>query len=238
MYIRSLLAACAMFAASSAASAQTSLRVQPVTVEVLHPSQATSVSLQNTGTSPVSLQLRIFEWTQSADGSDSIRPTDEVVVSPPAATIPGNSTYTIRVARTAGAVEGGERSYRLWIDEIPITADTTDDNAAVDVRLRYDMPVFFGDPAAESNLEWTAYRSDGTLVVEASNRGTRHARVVGMSLGDVTIGKGLMGYVLPGSTRRWVSPAGAELPPAGTEATLVTEVGKVEVRKPLKIANR
>lgn len=238
MYVRSILAGCAALAACNAASAQTSLRVQPVTVEVLSPSQATSVSLQNTGTNPVSLQLRVFEWTQAADGSEVIRPTTDVVASPPAATIPGNTTYTIRIARTAGAVTKGERSYRLWIDEIPVTANAGADKAAVDVRLRYDMPLFFRAPEAKADLAWTAYRSGGTLVVQAANRGNSHARVVGLVLGDAAIGKGLMGYVLPGSTRRWSAPAGARLPAAGADVTLVTEVDDVEVRKTLQIANR
>lgn len=237
MAFRFIFAGCIALVASNAASAQTSFRVQPITVDVRAPSQATAVTLQNTGNTPVSLQLRVFEWTQT-DGGDTIRPTTDVVVSPPAATVPGNATYTVRVARTAGAVTTGEKSYRLWIDEIPVTATKKDDDAAVDVRLRYDMPLFFGAANIAPDVVWTAYRSGDSLVVEATNRGAKHARVVGLQVGDVSFGKGLNGYVLPGATRRWISPAGAKLPPANASVTLVAGVGTVAVRAPLKIANR
>lgn len=237
MAFRFIFAGCVALLASSAASAQTSFRVQPITVDVQAPSQATAVTLQNTGNTPVSLQLRVFEWTQ-IDGGDAIRPTTDVVVSPPAATVPGNATYTVRVARTAGAVTDGEKSYRLWIDEIPVTATGETDAAAVDVRLRYDMPLFFGAENIAPDVTWAAYRSGDSLVVEATNSGTKHARVVGLKVGDVEFGKGLNGYVLAGATRRWISPPGATLPPADASVTMVAGVGAVEIRAPLKITNR
>ncbi|MCB5425948.1 molecular chaperone [Altererythrobacter sp. CC-YST694] len=237
MAFRFIFAGCLALVACSAASAQTSFRVQPITVDVRAPSQATAVTLQNTGSTPVSLQLRVFEWTQ-VDGGDVIRPTTDVVVSPPAATVPGNSTYTVRVARTAGAVTKGEKSYRLWIDEIPVTATDTADEAAVEVRLRYDMPLFFGAANIAPDVTWAAYRSGDSLVVEATNRGERNARVVGLQVGDISFGKGLNGYVLPGATRRWTSPAGAKLPQANASVTLVAGVGAGEVRAPLKITSR
>lgn len=236
MYFRAIFAGCAALTATTA-SAQTSLRVQPVTVQVESPSQATAISLQNTGISPVSLQLRVFEWTQSED-AEAIRPTTDVVVSPPAVTIPGNETYTVRVARTAEAVTSGERAYRLWIDEIPVTATASADSVAVDVRLRYDMPLFFGAPGTASDVAWSVARSGGSLVVEAVNRGTGHARIAGLQVGDAVLGQGLVGYVLPGATRRWVAPAGTALPPANSDVRLVARVDGVEVDQNLTIASR
>jgi len=97
-----LLAAAAAVLTSGTASAQSALRVQPLMVDVSSPSQATSITLQNNGVTDLSLQLRVFEWTQ-VDGEDQLVPTDEVFASPPVARVAPGSNFTIRIARTAGA---------------------------------------------------------------------------------------------------------------------------------------
>ncbi len=197
----------------AAVAAQTALRIQPLTVEVTSPSQASSITLQNRGANPISLQARVFEWSQ-ADGQDRVVPTTDVVASPPAMTIPTGQSYTVRLARTAGAVNAGEKSYRLWIDELPKpAAPMPNGGGEVDVRLRYDLPVFFKEGNPQPSLAWRAYRSGNQLVVEASNSGPGHARIEGLHVDGgqdtVSFGKGLNGYVLPGATRRWIAPAGA-----------------------------
>ena len=101
------------------AGAQASLRVQPLSVEVTSPSQSTSITLQNNGSEVLSLQLRVFDWSQE-NGEDRLAPTNEVVASPPVARIAPGSSYTVRIARTSGAAAAdAEESYRLWIDELP-----------------------------------------------------------------------------------------------------------------------
>jgi fimbrial chaperone protein len=230
-------AAAALLAVPGAAFAQSSLRVQPLTVDVHAPAQASALTLQNTSPNPITVQLRVFEWTQ-ADGADRTVPTTDVVASPPSTTIPGGATYTIRVARTAGVVSSGEKAYRLWVDELPTASPERPAGRAVDIRIRYDLPVFFGEAAAAPNLSWRTFRSGGQLVVEATNRGSGHARVQGLKVGDVSFGEGLNGYVLAGSTRRWTSPAGATPPPANANVTLVAGVGGREVREAITVANR
>ena len=222
--------------------AQTALRVQPLTVEVTSPSQASSINLQNRGPRPMVLQVRVFDWSQ-VNGQDQIAPTTEVVASPPAMTIPPGQSYTVRLARTAGAVNAGEKSYRLWVDELPPPARPMPAGGGeVDVRLRYDLPAFFraGDP--QPALNWRAYRTGGQLVVEASNSGAGHARIEGLRLdsaqGPISFGRGLNGYVLPGATRRWVAPTGAPLPAANANVTVVAGVGGREIRQATAIASR
>ena len=223
-------------------TAQTALRVQPLTVEVTSPAQASAVSVQNRGARPMNLQVRVFDWTQ-VNGQDQIAPTTEVVASPPAMTIPPGASYTVRIARTAGPVAMGERSYRLWIDELPPPAGQMPSGGGeVDVRLRYDLPAFFRDGDPQPALAWRAYRSGGQLVIEATNSGRSHARIDNLRLegaqAPISFGSGLNGYVLPGATRRWIAPAGAVLPAADGNVTLVAGVGGREIRQATTIATR
>ncbi len=240
-----LSSACLLLAIGAAplpAAAQTALSVQPLTVEVESPSQASAVTVQNRGARPMNLQVRVFDWSQ-VNGQDRTAPTTDVVASPPAMTIPSGQSYTIRLARTAGAVTTGEKSYRLWIDELPPPARPMPAGGGeVDVRLRYDLPAFFREGDPQPALAWRAYRAGGQLVVEATNTGPGHARIDNLRLdgaqGPVSFGRGLNGYVLPGATRRWVAPTGAPLPAANANVTVVAGVGGREISQATTIATQ
>jgi fimbrial chaperone protein len=223
-----------------AAGAQASLRVQPLSVEVTSPSQSTSITLQNNGSEVLSLQLRVFDWSQE-NGEDRLAPTNEVVASPPVARIAPGSSYTVRIARTSGAAAAdAEESYRLWIDELPPAEARRSEGGQVDVRMRFDLPVFFHGRDTAPELSWSARRSGGELVLEAANSGSRHARIEGLELreGDtaVSFGDGLNGYVLAGSTRRWNAPAGSAAGLGGSSATVVTGVGEDATRQTVALA--
>jgi len=235
------LAATAAFLTPATAGAQAALRVQPLSVDVASPSQATAITLQNNGNEAISLQMRVFEWSQ-ADGQDQLTPTTEVVASPPVAKIAPGSSYTVRIARTAGAVAAGsEASYRLWIDELPPATERRNEGAQVAVRMRFDLPVFFHGADTSPKLSWNARKADGALVLDATNSGSRHARIEGLQLreGDdvVSFGNGLNGYVLANSTRRWTAPAGSATALEGGSATVVTGIGDDESRQAIALAD-
>lgn len=167
-----LVAAVAALQTPAAGHAQAALRVQPLTVDVASPAQASSVTLQNNGREELSLQLRVFKWSKS-EGGDRLVPTDEVVASPPVARIAPGSNYTIRLARTAGAAKPRtEEAYRLWIDELPPAQLVRTAGGQVDVRLRLDLPVYFRGTGTAPRVSSNAATGSAPLLAGG------HARVV------------------------------------------------------------
>lgn len=236
-----IVAAAAAFLTPVTASAQAALRVQPLSVDVDSPSQASSITLQNNGNETISLQLRVFEWSQ-VDGQDKLVPTTEVVASPPVARIAPGSNYTVRVARTVGAVPAGtEASYRLWVDELPPASLERTEGGTVDVRLRFDLPVFFRGAGATPSVSWETHQDGDRLVVEGTNSGAGHARIQGLAVrdgvGEVSFGAGLNGYVLGNSSRRWTASAGSAEVLASGNATVVTGAGGDEDRPTVALAD-
>ena len=236
-----VLAAAAAFLIPAMASAQAALRVQPLSVEVDSPSQASSITLQNNGNEVISLQLRVFEWSQ-VDGQDRLVPTTEVVASPPVARIAPGSNYTIRLARTVGAAAPGtEEAYRLWVDELPPASLARTDGGTVDVRLRFDLPVFFRGQGATPSVSWNARQEGDRVVVEGTNAGSGHARIQGLAVragvDQVSFGAGLNGYVLGNSSRRWTAPAGSAEELAGGSPTVVTGAGGDDDRQTVALAD-
>lgn len=178
--------------------------------------QATALWLENKGDKPVTLQVRSFDWAQP-QGDDTLTPQNDVVVSPPIATVPAGKRQLVRIIRRNPAAAGApEKAYRLLIDEVP-TQPAPGDPAAASARLavqmRYSIPLFTytADPAAQkvALVSRTVATNEGR-VIEIRNAGTLHARLTDLRIVTGTqermIKAGLNGYVLPGATIRIALP--------------------------------
>lgn len=190
-----------------------SLQVSPVGLEMQSPAATATMTLRNSGSEPINAQVRIFRWTQES-GQDQLLPTDSVVASPPMTTLTPGVDYTIRVIRTAQAAVTTPEAYRLIVDEIPNRRMTQ--SRTVELVVRYSIPVFFYPRnSADAKLEWSLEKVGGQTYVKATNTGDQHIRLANMSVrtaGDrsVSIGRGLVGYVLGNSTMRWPAPVGID----------------------------
>jgi P pilus assembly protein, chaperone PapD len=88
--------------------------------------KAGALWLENRGTAPASLQVRVFAWRQG-DYQEQFQAQREIIGSPPVANIPPGQKQLIRLTRTGSSPVGQEQAYRIIIDEIPspLPTDTT-----------------------------------------------------------------------------------------------------------------
>ena len=135
-----MFAALVAFAASAPASAG-SLQVAPVLVDVAAPGAASTVTLRNEGTTPINAQIRVYRWSL-VNGKEQLEPTDDVVASPPSVTLSPKGQYVTRIVRVSKQPVVGEESYRLLVDQLPDLSQQR--NGAVNLLVRYSIPVFFG----------------------------------------------------------------------------------------------
>jgi fimbrial chaperone protein len=210
-FVRTILTA--LFASHGAMLQAASLQVAPVLVEVPTPAATGTLKLRNEGIKPLDAQIRIFRWTQ-VDGADLLTPTEEVVASPPLASLRPSTDYTVRIVRTSKEPVVKEESYRLLIDELPAAA--TGPATAVNIALRYSIPVFFTVPGvAPPKLSWELQQRANKPVIVLSNTGDRRLRLSKLKFTDgkgaiANFGDGLAGYVLGRSSRNFDVPANAK----------------------------
>jgi len=219
-----------------AAHSASSVLIWPIDPVLESDQRASALWLENRGTDPVMLQMRIFSWRQ--DGKDEQYDEQrEVIGSPPMIRIAPGAKQLLRLTRLQASPAGSERAYRIVIDEIP-TPDTTGQDAegkAIRFQMRYSVPLFlYGDglwfkpdpdkqrktPAGQPQLEWRREIDAGKPYLVIDNRGPVHARLTKVSFAaaggqPVTVSTGLLGYVLAQSSYRWPLPAGV-----GADATL------------------
>lgn len=224
----------ALFAAAAGASgpvAAATLRVSPVLIDLSEAQRAAVLTLANTEDRPLSVQVRVFRWTQT-DGRDQLTPTRDVAVSPPATTLKAGAQHLVRVVRTAEAPPRGEESFRVLVDEIPDPAALR--RGGVAFVLRQSLPVFFNsDRSARPELSWRLTRDGKALSLTAHNTGERRLRISEMVLTDargavVERKPGLLGYVLSGAEMRWPLQ-NAIAPNAALTLTAATDTGPLHV---------
>jgi P pilus assembly chaperone PapD len=81
-----LVATAIALSAAAPALAGASMQIAPILLDLQAPAAASTIDLTNQAPQPASIQVRVFAWTQ-VDGKEGLTPTNDVVASPPFATI-------------------------------------------------------------------------------------------------------------------------------------------------------
>jgi fimbrial chaperone protein len=196
------------FAASAPAGAG-SLQVEPVLLDATAPGAASTITLRNEGAAPIDAQIRVFRWSL-VEGQEKLEPTDDVVASPPSVSLTPKGQYIARVVRVSKRPVTGEQSYRLMVDQLPDLSQQK--NGAVNLLVRYSIPVFFGAANKKNpTVVWSVAAKGDKITLMARNNGDRRLRISALTLRDaggrsVSLGSGLAGYALGQSTKSWTMP--------------------------------
>lgn len=191
-----------------------SLQVMPIVFEMSAAKPADQLTLTNTGTAPMTAQARVYKW--SHDGKEEkFEPATDVVASPPMLQLAAGASQIVRIVRVSKAPIEGEESYRILVDEVPDKAQPSKDQ--INFVFKHSIPVFISnDKNRASHLTWAVEKQDGRTFLVAHNDGNRRARIGGLTVKpangkEISLGKGLSGYVLAGSTMRWMLPLNAAI---------------------------
>lgn len=213
---------------SAGANSAATILLWPIDPWLAAETNATELWIQNQGNTPTTMQVRIVRWRQD-EGFERYQPQQDVVASPPIVRIDKGSKQLIRLIKQSAVPAGVEQAYRIIVDEIPQPDGGDKPQMGLKVQMRYSLPLFvYGQgiqtwPQGEhhvrvdtAKLHWRVVRADGQPQLEVRNDNNVHVRLSKVMLrqGGVqhTMAQGLLGYVLPGSTRRWPLPAGATHP--------------------------
>lgn len=193
-----------------------SLQVSPVSLEMAARQSAEGLWLSNSGTAPLQAQVRVYAWHQE-NGEDVLKPTNDVVASPPMLSIQPGQRQIVRIIRVGAGLAPPpiEKTYRVVMDELPLSTK----GAGVQFVLRYSVPIFVAaagpapvDVQAPKQppppITWGVQGNGKAAVLVAANGGDMHAKIIQASFipkagRKIILSEGLYGYVLARSTRQW-----------------------------------
>lgn len=216
------------------------LQISPIRIDMPTAPGAGALTLRNQGDTPIHAQVRVFRWTQSGL-DDVLEPADTVVASPPIVRIAPGEEQLVRVVHPHAAPSAGETTYRLLIDELPQSGPRP--ATGVRVQLRYSVPVFVGTPEGmPPTLQFTLRQDGEQWRLEARNAGNRHAQISDVTLvapngAKIAVTRGLLGYALAGSGRRWALPTDNRISPSASWR-LEASVNGARITAALRVAAR
>jgi len=232
--IAAAIAAAALFAYTAGAAQAQSVTVLPVTIQMQPGQRAATLTIINQGAVENAVQIRAFVWTQ-VDGQEQLTPSDDIVASPPLATIAPGAVQIVRLVLRK-PVLGRETTYRILLDQIPPAAAA----GTVRIALRLSIPVFSA-PATRvaPHLAFHVERADGQSYLVAVNSGTAHDTLRDIALstndgGKVNIEANASPYVLAATTRRW-SIAPDQVPALGGTLRLTAKGVDREINETVPI---
>ena len=190
------VALAAVTAASAIATPATAsdFMVEPVSVHIEKGQSTQTLSIDNRGDSIVRLQVTGFAWEQTTASDMKLDPTDELVFFPQMLEVAPGQHRAVRVGITAPGDGKTERTYRIFVEELPsLASQIAPKSMGVGVRMKLGIPIFVDPekPAAKGEVV-IAGMHDGRLNFELANHGNAHLLaqridVVGKDSGGATV---------------------------------------------------
>lgn len=125
---------------TSSALAASSVLVWPIYQVIESDEKGSALWLENRGSSPVTLQIRVLAWQQQ-DSKDRYANQTDAIASPPFATVQPNQRQMIRLMKTISVAPQTERTYRIVIDEIPTLNTAYKTQSGLKLQMRYLLPL-------------------------------------------------------------------------------------------------
>ena len=217
--------------------------VNPIQIFLAGQTKSAILTVQNTSGEPLRFQLNAFTWAQDPAGQMQLTPTSEIIFFPRLLTLaPGEQ----RIVRVGTSVAAGpvERTYRIFVEELPPSAQQAVPAGQVRVLARMGIPIFVEAKAGRAELRLgPPALQPGRLVFELRNGGTKHAipqviRVRGQGAAGETLWEGEQEgwYILAGDRRVYEMPFPREECARTKTVAVEVKVGEQTLTERLDIA--
>ena len=186
-------------------------KVTPVRVTLVPGSASTLLTLSNESDQTLRFQISAFGWSQAADGSMNLTPTEDILFFPALLSLNAGEERKVRIASKTPAAEM-EKSYRIFFEELPpLAAQAATEGAQVRILTKMGVPVFVAPARVSEGGQIDAIRvENGRLHFAVKNSGNVHFSVQGVKVrglgesGSDVFERQLDGwYVLPGTPRTY-----------------------------------
>lgn len=158
-------------------------QVQPTTLDLGSKVKSGVFSVINNGNEKIDFQVSVKEWNQDEKGKDVYAETNEIIFFPKVMTVDPNSQRAIRIGLKTPP-SSKEKTYRLFVEEIPVQKKTEDVNAGKNIKagltiaFRFSMPIFVVPlKPQESYIFEKIEMSKGAAKAIVKNTGNVHVKL-------------------------------------------------------------
>jgi fimbrial chaperone protein len=208
------IAACALCMFTPTASIAGLFSISPIRLDLDRQNKTDSITVSNDETERmIEMQAKLFEWTQDANGNDVYVESNDLVFFPRIFSVDKQDQRVVRVGLKVPAAVT-EKSYRLFIEELPPPPDPDKKGAQILFVLRFGVPVF-----VRPDKEQSAGAIDGleaapeAATVVIRNTGNQNFQIQSLKVSSQAgYEKEIVGgYVLAGATKHITAPFSADM---------------------------
>jgi fimbrial chaperone protein len=183
-----------------------SFQVAPIRINLAPNESSTLLSVRNEAKDRLRVQVSVSAWDENKSGEMVLMPTEEIVFYPTLLTINPGDRRNVRVG-TKNAVVEKEKSYRIFIEELPSQLKLT--TTGVRLLTRMSVPIFIrpAKPEGRPRVEQMALRAP-EFFFELKNGGNAHFQPRQITVkgaganGEIVLERKIPGwYVLAGGSR-------------------------------------
>lgn len=218
-----LLMVCGLLLAVSSGVQASKVLIWPIDPTIADDQKATTLWIENHGTEPVLMQVRVLGWLQT-NGIEGYQEQQRVIVSPPIVQVAAGKKQLVRLVKNTEPPAASETAYRVLVDEIPTPVKQAG-GAGIQFQMRYSIPLFVyghglsqagatvneqpqkADALNHPRLSWQLAQQQGKTRLQVTNHGNIHARLSDVQIQQgarkTNVTSGLLGYVLAHSTHSW-----------------------------------
>lgn len=185
-------------------------RVAPVMIFLDQQTKSSVVTVVNEGEDTIHLQGKAMEWSQDSAGKDVYQEAKDLIFFPRILMLKKGEQKIVRAGIRQSATSK-EKTYRLFIEEIPSPKKDPAGASQLTVTVRFGIPVFVSPLKAEPVAELSSVTlTKGALGVVVGNTGNVHFRITEIVVtgkngrGEETFAEKLSGwYLLAGANRTY-----------------------------------
>jgi fimbrial chaperone protein len=189
-------------------------RVSPIRLELDRANRNGTVTVVNEAEEKLNVQMKAFEWSEDGDGKDQYTETNDIIFFPRIMTVEKKEERVLRAGIKIPATTK-EKTYRLFIEEIPNAQKGEGVNVAI--TIRFGVPIFVKPIKEDVKGEIESVTlSNRTLNAAVRNKGNVHFIIHSIDIkgtnsrGEGIFTKELSGwYLLSGASRLY----SASIPP-------------------------
>ena len=238
--IKAFLFTTLVAATTPAVATASNFTVNPTRVYLAPSTGSALMTLKNDSSEPLRMQIKAQAWSQALDGEMRLTPTEDLIVFPALVTVRPGEERKIRVAAAAafGAIE---KTYRLYVEELPPTSSEKTEGASVRILTRMGVPVFLqpARPHATAVVRELGL-SDGRVTFHLANTGNTHYMPGSILLRGFTASGEVAGewpvtgwYVLAESARAFAVPIPKPACERVRSVLIEVRIGETLLKSPL-----
>ena len=176
MRLRLCAGALSMLLLAPLPSAASNFVVTPTEIDLSTSATSALLTLRNVSKAPLRFEVTLFTWSEDEHGVMTLEPSTDVTFFPKLIELGAGTSRNIRLGINAGASRDVERSFRIFVEELPDQSAPKTNGVAI--RTKVGVPVFVrpAKPTRSAVIDGVSV-AGGKVLTRVHNTGNLHLNV-------------------------------------------------------------